>query len=173
LNAASHVDDTINKLQALILVKIPGSDEHYVANSDDEDNDSESDDASVAKIDSDGDASVKDSKVAEDSVNKANGSVTTLSKFWNNFENNGLNNGANVKRNKADAVNFDRLRGRFLQSLCDNLKQRFPSSELLEASACLNKSSWPTDLLERDLFGEKHAANLCMQFGMGSDETTK
>jgi len=99
--------------------------------------------------DDDSDADVEESKVAEDSVNKAKGSVTTSSKFWDNFKNDGLCNGANVKRNKADGENFDRLRGQFLQLLCDNLKQRFPSSDLLEASACLNKSSWPSDPLER------------------------
>ena len=82
MNAASHVDDTINKLQALKLIEIPGSDEHDAVNSDYEDN---SDDALVAEID--GNADVEESEMAEDSVKKVRGSVTTLSKFWDNFEN--------------------------------------------------------------------------------------
>ena len=81
-----------------------------------------------------------------------------MSEFWDNF---GLYKGVNVERSEAYAENVDRLSGQFLQSLCNNLKQRFPSSDLLEASACLNKSSWPTDALKRALFGEKHVANLC------------
>ena len=71
---------------------------------------------------------------------------------------------------KIGAENFGRLRDQFLQSLCDSLKQRFPSSCLLEASACLNKSSWPTDTLERALIGEKYVASLCKRFGINSDD---
>ena len=66
--------------------------------------------------------------------------------------------------------NFERFRGQFLQSLSDNLKQRFPSSDLLQAYACLNKSSWPSDALRSALFGEKHVANICKQFGIDSNE---
>jgi len=181
LNAASHVDDTINKLQALKLIKLPESGEHDVVNSDDEDesdadepdDDHSNNDGALpldAKIDNDGDAEVEESRVDADSEKKAKGNVTTLSKFWDNFANDGLYKGVTVKKNKSDAENFEKLRGQFLQSLCDNLKQRFPSSDLLEASVCLNKSSWPTDALERALFGEKHVANLCKLFGIGSKE---
>ena len=140
LHAASHVDDTINKLQALKLIKIPRSGEHDVMNSDDEDN-SVNDDALDAKIDSDGDADVEESTVAEDSLRNSKGNVTTLSKFWDILENDGTYKGVIVKINKSDAENFERFRGQFLQSLCDNLKQRFPSSDLLQESACLNQSS--------------------------------
>ena len=162
LNAASHVDDTINKLQALKLIKIPRSGEHDVVSSDD--------DALDATIDSDGDADVEESTVAEDSLRNSKGNVTTLSKFCDILENGGIYKGVIVKRNKSDAENFERFRGQFLQSLCDNLKQRFPSSDLLQASACLNKSSWPACALERALFGEKHVSYLCQQFRIGSNE---
>ena len=160
LNAASHVDDTINKLQALKLIKIPRSGEHDVVNSHDEDDNSVNDDALDAKIDSDGDADVE-STVAEDNLCNSKGNVTTLRKFWDILENDGIYKGIIVKRNKSDAENFERFRGQFLQSLCDNLKQRFPSSDFLQASACLNNSSWPADALARALFGEKHVAHLC------------
>ena len=133
LNAASHVDDTINKPQTLTLIKIPESGEHDVVSGDDEDDDSVTDDALDAKIDSDGDADVEESKVAEDSLRNSKGNVTTLSKYWDIFENDGIYKAVIYKRNRSDAENFERFRGRFLQSLCDNLKQRFPSSDLLQA----------------------------------------
>jgi hypothetical protein len=48
------------------------------------------------------------------------------------------------------------------------LRQRFPSSDFLEATACLNKSSWQPNELDRALFGEKHVASLCQNFGFTS-----
>ena len=34
-------------------------------------------------------------------------------------------------------------------------------SRLLRAVGCLNQATWPTDALDRALFGEKHVASIC------------
>src|SRR6218665_3729624 len=62
------------------------------------------------------------------------------------------------------------IRGQFLQSLCDNLVPRFPSSDLLQAASCLNQSSWPKNPLDKALFGEKQVAKLCKQFAVSETQ---
>ena len=57
-----------------------------------------------------------------------------------------------------------------MQSLCDNLVQRFPSSDLLQAASCLNQSSWPKNPLDKALFGEKQVAKLCKQFAVSETQ---
>ena len=69
-----------------------------------------------------------------------------------------------------DVEKFDNLKKQFFQSLYDNLQQRFPSTEFLEAANSLNKTSWPKDPLKRALFGEKQVALLCKSFGMSNSE---
>jgi hypothetical protein len=81
--------------------------------------------------------------------------------------------GVELEKKDGDAEQFDKLRGQFLQSLCDNLHQRFPSSHYLEAANCLDKASWPSNPLERALFGDKHVAYLCKQFGFSNEEAAE
>lgn len=94
------------------------------------------------------------------------GIVTTMSKFWESFTKDQQYNGVKIEMKSTDANNFEKLKGQFLQSLCDNLRQRFPSSELIEAASCLHKSTWPINPLDLALFGERKIASLCKQFGI-------
>ena len=101
-----------------------------------------------AKIAMNGDADVDDSIVTE------KGNVTTCN-CWEYFENYGLFKGGNARtadkdyatyrfigvNANIDMSNAARLRGQFLRSLCNNVRQRYLSSELLEAFAYLIKSS--------------------------------
>lgn len=93
LNASSHVDDTINKLQALKVIKIPVSVVVNV-NSDDEissDNESDGGDSGEGVNESIGLADREQSK----------DNVTTLSKFFLSFENDGHYKGIQIERKKT------------------------------------------------------------------------
>lgn len=153
LNAGSHVDDTINRLQALKLIKIP------IPNESDDDNTDETENLEVS--------TESYSPAPKDSFR---GKITTLGKFWMNFKDNGSFKDVKINTTKSDIENCEKLRGQFLQSLCDNLRQRFPSSDLLAAAASLNPSTWPLDPLERALFGKKQVAFLCKKFNISSDQ---
>jgi hypothetical protein len=191
LNAASHIDDTINKLQALKEVKLQAhnnqSSNNVTENDNDDDNDDDNcdddaegisddgndDEGDAIHSDGTGDSSFRvDAEFSTETMKskrKFKGTVTTLSRFWDSFDNDGHYKHVKIEQKVGDGVKFENLKSQFLQSLCDNLRQRFPSSDLLEASASLQKSSWPADPLERALFGEKHVAGLCKQFGFTSD----
>jgi len=54
--------------------------------------------------------------------------------------------------------------------LYDNLEQRFPSTDFLEAANSLNKTAWPKDPLQRALFEDRHIALLCKEFGMSNSD---
>jgi len=177
LTAAQHIGDTVTKLQALKEIKLPEIDDEHELNASvendgssdgpctDEDNKpSVCDGAKVANNNSDGNAE------PEQGVKNEKGNITTLSKFWLSFENDHRFKGVEIIRKDADVSNFEKLRGQFLQSLCDNLLQRFPTSEFLEAASSLDVSVWPKNPLERALFGEKHVATLCKSFGIASAE---
>lgn len=120
LTAASHIDDTINKLQGLKEVKYCEAGQ-----------DVENEEGSV--------------------YGDKKGIVTTMSKFLEHFQKDQHYKGVKIEIKATDAASFEKRKGQFLQSLCDNLCQRFPSSELIEAAACLNKSTWPANPLDTAL----------------------
>ena len=59
------------------------------------------------------------------------------------------------------------------QALLNNIAQRFPLTEFLRASSVFNKSTWPTDPLEKALFGEVNVVYLCKEFSTANDEAAK
>ena len=85
MNAASHTDYTINKLQALkemklVVISKRNSDIHTI-----DENDDEADDMNGARAD-DGRADVELNTEAVEESRKIKGTVTTLSKFWDSFD---------------------------------------------------------------------------------------
>ena len=152
-NAGSYVDDTINKLQALKLIEIP------IFSKSDENNTDETENLEVS--------TESHSTVSKD---KFTGKITTLGKFWMNVKDSGCFKDVKINTTKSDVENFEKLRGQFLQSLCDNLRRRFPSSDLLAAAASLNPLTCPLDPLERAFFGEKQVAFLCKKFKISNDQ---
>jgi len=64
-----------------------------------------------------------------------------------------------IEKKKGDDENFQKVRGQFLQSLCDNLQQRFPSDFLVTATS-LDPSSWPRNPLDR-AFLARNMLQLC------------
>ena len=83
----------------------------------------------------------------------------TVSKHWGNSEKkvqeDGNYKGVDIG-NRQTCRQLWYTEAPIFQSLCDNLRQRFPTSEFLEETSCLSKSFWPFNSLERVTFGEKH-----------------
>ena len=50
------------------------------------------------------------------------------------------------------------------QYLHDNFENRLPPAKFLQATSCLNRSTWPTDPLQRALYGESQVAHLWKHF---------
>jgi len=72
---------------------------------------------------------------------------------------------------ETDQIMFDSLRKQFFAALCDNISQRFPPTRFMKAASMLNKATWPSDPLERALFGESKIAYLCKEFAFSSATT--
>jgi hypothetical protein len=94
----------------------------------------------------------------------------TRRKFMLSFETDGRYKSVAIVKKNADDNNFQGVRGQFFQSLCDNVVQRFPSSELMKAASCLSQIKWPTDPLKRALFGEAKIAMLRKSFEINNSE---
>lgn len=171
LNAHSHIVDTINKLQALKKIKLCGT-VNIDASDGDEDDDHDDDNDDQDECDAEVGLQTTEAVTGEHRI-KLQGNVTTLGKFLASFENDQHYKGVKIVKKDVDAVNFAKLKSQFMQSLCDNLQQRFPSTDLLEAASCLSNSTWPTNPLERALYGEKYVATLCKKFGVGSTDAAE
>jgi hypothetical protein len=54
--------------------------------------------------------------------------------------------------------------------LCDNVVQRFPSSEAMKVASCLSQTNQPTDPLKTALIGEAEIATKCKLFQIDNSE---
>jgi len=66
--------------------------------------------------------------------------------------------GIEIQFNRRDGLDgFNRIMGKFLQQLCDNLETRFPDADALKAFSILNPKSmpvtYPTDSDEWSCYG--------------------
>jgi len=93
----------------------------------------------------------------------------TLAKFWRSYENDGKFKDVDIVQTDNDLQKFSSFRAQFLQALYDNLCQRFPCTDVLSAARALCPQSWPSDVLERALFGQSDIAFLCKAFLLDSD----
>jgi hypothetical protein len=92
----------------------------------------------------------------------------SLKKFIDSYDSDSCFKGICVTKGDADNEAFAVLRKRFFQTLHDNILQRFPPTALLTAASVLNQSQWPTDSLQRALFGDTEIAFLCKEFCIDS-----
>ena len=76
-------------------------------------------------------------------------------------------------KTNADERKFCQLKIQFCQALYDNMVQRFPGTDFLDACQVLDTLSWPTDALERALYGEREVTKLCKQLGICHDEVAE
>ena len=117
MNTASHIDYTINKLQALkemklVVISKRNSDIHIIDENDEKTNDM--DDAGADN----GRADVELNTEAVEESRKIKEIVTTFSKFWDSFEVDGHYKGVKIEQKDRDVRHFETLRGQFLiQSL--------------------------------------------------------
>jgi len=92
----------------------------------------------------------------------------SLRNMWDICESTGSFKGVVLKRTDDDFSNFSSLRNQFYQCLLDNITERFPCTETLKLANVLNPASWPTDDLERTLYGCREVATLCKQLSFPS-----
>ena len=88
-----------------------------------------------------------------------------LAKFLCSFRDGSCYKTVEVNKKDSDDAQFEKVRCQFFQALHDNIVQRFPCTDLLNAARCLNLCSLPVDPLQRALFGESDIALLCKTFG--------
>ena len=88
--------------------------------------------------------------------------------MWESFDTCGSFKGVQLTKSDADGAHFNGVKSQFNQCLLDNITARFPSSEILNNAAVLNAHNWPTDCLERALFGDREVASLCKQLSISS-----
>jgi hypothetical protein len=93
-----------------------------------------------------------------------------LTEFLDSFLVNGCFNNVAVVKSEADDLRFNAIRCQFFQALHDNIIQRFPLTKFLAAAAVLNKATWPSDPLQRALFGEAEIVYICKEFQLPSSE---
>jgi len=93
-----------------------------------------------------------------------------LAKFVYSFKADGAFMGISIKQNATDEATFHSLRAQFLSALNDNICQRFLSNALMKAAGVLDQTVWPSDPLQRALFGEAEIANLCNELCIESAE---
>ena len=91
-----------------------------------------------------------------------------LAEFVNSFDADGSYMGVKIVKSDADESKFLALRGQFFTCLYDNLARRFPETELIKTASVLDKATWPSDPLQKALFGESEIASLCKEFNMDS-----
>lgn len=106
---------------------------------------------------------VDDTKTKLLALKEGNGRA--MAKFSASFASDGHYKGIAIIKKEGDEVQFQNLRGQFMQSLHDNIEQRFSNTDFLSAVSCLSKAMWPQDPLRRALYGEKEIALLCKDLG--------
>jgi hypothetical protein len=92
----------------------------------------------------------------------------SLKNMWDMCDSTGSFKGVLLKRTDTDFANFTSLRSQFYQCLLDNIAERFPCTETLKLANVLNPTSWPTDDLQKTLYGCREVAALCKQLCFSS-----
>ena len=92
----------------------------------------------------------------------------SFDKFVSCFTVYGSYKGIKIIKTDVDEQKLVSFRRRFFQALHDNVVQRFPTTDVLFAARILKKLSWPTDPLQKSLFGEKEIGILCTNFNIDS-----
>jgi len=75
-----------------------------------------------------------------------------------------------VIQNEGDDQKFNNIRRQFFQALHDNIRQRFPCTDLITAARVLCKETLPADPLQKALYGESEIAKLCKSFNINSKQ---
>jgi hypothetical protein len=94
-----------------------------------------------------------------------------LANFLNSFSQDGMFMGIVVIQADADEAKFKSMRSQFFTALIDNIKHRFPSSAVMRAAGVLDSTAWPSNPLQRALFGEADIANLCNDLCVTNEES--
>ena len=94
-----------------------------------------------------------------------------LAKFLDSFKADGTFMGIAIVQDATDEARFQSLRAQFFSALIDNIRQRFPATALMKAAGVLNQTVWPSDPLQRAMFGEAEVANLCNDLCIESAES--
>jgi hypothetical protein len=95
----------------------------------------------------------------------------SLQKFLISFETNETFKGVTMNKTSSDDCNFDSLKNQFYQAICDNIRSRFPSTAFLHAAQVLDSANWPTDIVQRALYGDNEIAYLSKLLGNSSELT--
>ena len=77
----------------------------------------------------------------------------SFDKFVSSFTADGCYKGIKIIKTDENEQKLVSFRSQCFQALHDNVVQRFPSTDVLLAARVLNKSSWPTDPLQKSLLG--------------------
>ena len=85
----------------------------------------------------------------------------SLKKFLASTEATQSFRGVVLIKTDAECHQFESVKRQFYQSLVDNLVERFPCTEILKAAKVLEPAEWPSDELERTLFGSGEVTKLC------------
>lgn len=85
----------------------------------------------------------------------------SLNKMISSFEETKSFRGVILNKSPTDSSQFDSLKRQFFQSLHDNLVERFPCTDIMNAAKVLDPREWPNDIVERTLFGDREVAQLC------------
>ena len=97
----------------------------------------------------------------------------SLDKFISSFNAESSYKAVEIVMNDNDVTRFQSVKCQFFQALHNNVVQRFPCNDLLNAASCLNQSTWPMDPLSAALFGEAEVAKLCKMFGFESSQAAE
>ena len=95
----------------------------------------------------------------------------TLHKFLACYQRDQHFHNVEIIKKDGDEEQFQSKRSQFFQALHDNIKQRFPSTDLLQAASCLNQSFWPSEPIKKALFGEAQIATLCRSLNFSPSTT--
>jgi len=96
------------------------------------------------------------------------GNGQSLKKFLNSYDTDGCYKGVQIVKSDGDDAQFTKFRCQFFQALHDNVSQRFPCTDFIAAARVVSKDSWPSDPLEKALYGESELAVLCKSFAISS-----
>ena len=78
-----------------------------------------------------------------------------------------------IMKNSTDDKTFKAMRSQFFQALYDNITQRFPATAFLQSATVLDKSLWPTDPLQKAMFGEAEIGDMCKKFHIPSERAAE
>jgi hAT family C-terminal dimerisation region len=99
----------------------------------------------------------------------ANGSH--LTEFFTSFDNDLKFKGVTVLKCTSDDAKFQQTKNQFFQALHDNIDRRFPCTDLLKDALVLNTSTWPTDVIQLALYGDRELVSMCTVLGLNTNST--